>query len=839
MKKKDYLNLFIIYVFCILIVLFVYRFTNVFGSDTDWINQHTVFPEYLRNMFYETGKLIPNFSLNYGAGQNLYNISYYGLLSPLILPSYLMPNISMITYMTIVDILVVLLSIFLFYKWLKNNKYETNIIFITTLLFALSESLIFQTHRHIMFVNYMPFLLLALLSVDKLLEKNIKSPFVISVFLMIMTSYYYSVGGILVLGTYFIYKYIKTNKEFKTKDFIKQLIKIILLGLIAVLMASILLFPTIYTILIGRVDIESKTKLIKLFIPYHKVHKIICGTYAIGYQLIAFIALIYLYFTKKKENITLATIISIVLFIPIFRYLLNGGLYLREKCFIPYLPLIGMIIAYFLTDLFKDKIKIKEFSKIILIITIPLFIVNKFNIHYLYMFLFIPLLFYYDKYKNKKVFSTIILLTALVFCVVQNLKEETVTIKQYNEFFNNNQKEIINRTINEDDSFYRISNLEYPIKTVNKIYNSKQYTTTLYSSTYNGDYLNFIRKVFNNNNPDFNYFFASASDNILFNTFMGVKYVYSPYDIGLGYDKLYNNVYINNNAFPIIYHSTNYISEDLFKTLTYPYNIEQLLFNTVVDNNNSYMFYNDIKKIDLEYEIINLNTDNITIEKDEDNSIILTVKEDDTFTIKLNNPLYNKLLFINLYNSKQNGCDIGNSYININNIKNLLTCHSWIYQNQNETFHYVISDEILDELKIEIGKGTYHISNIETYILDYDAIKEAKNNYKPFNIEEIKDDYIKGNIEITEDGYLVTSIPYDKGFTIKVNNKIIEYEKVNTAFIGFKLNKGKYNIELKYNTPLLKEGKIVTIISSLILLILLFIDIKQNELKFISFFKSL
>ena len=54
MKKKDYLNLFIIYVFCILIVLFVYRFTNVFGSDTDWINQHTVFPEYLRNLTLET-----------------------------------------------------------------------------------------------------------------------------------------------------------------------------------------------------------------------------------------------------------------------------------------------------------------------------------------------------------------------------------------------------------------------------------------------------------------------------------------------------------------------------------------------------------------------------------------------------------------------------------------------------------------------------------------------------------------------------------------------------------------------------------------------------------------
>ena len=303
MKKKDYINLIIIFGLCIFIILLATRFKYLFGSDTDWLNQHTVFPEYLRNMFYETGKLIPNFSLNYGAGQNMFNISYYGLLSPLILPSYLMPHVSMVTYMTIVNILAVFASIYLFYNWLKNNKYETNIVFITTLLFALSDALIFQLHRHVMFVNYMPFLMLALMSVDKLLEKNTKTPFVISVFLMIMTSYYYSVGGILAIGTYFIYKYLKINKKFNTKDFIKKLIKIILLGLLAVLLSSVLLFPTTYTILIGRVDVESKTKLIKLFIPYYKVHRIISGTYAIGYQLIAFVALVHIFFTKKKETI--------------------------------------------------------------------------------------------------------------------------------------------------------------------------------------------------------------------------------------------------------------------------------------------------------------------------------------------------------------------------------------------------------------------------------------------------------------------------------------------------------------------------------------------------------
>lgn len=831
MKKKDYINLLIIYGVLIFIVLLVMRFTNVFGSDTDWISQHTVFPEYLRNMFYETGKLIPNFSLNYGGGQNLYNISYYGLLSPLILPSYLMPHVSMVTYMTIVDILVIMLSIYLFYKWLKNNKYETNIIFIATLLFTLSDSLIFHMHRHIMFVNYMPFLILALMSVDKLLEQNKKTPFVISVFLMIMTSYYYSVGGILVIGTYFIYKYLKLNKEFNTKDFIKQLIKIISLGLLAVLLSSILLLPTIYTLFIGRTDIGSSTSSLKLLIPTYKVHRIICGTYAIGYQLIGFIALLYLFFTKKKENVVFATIISIVLFIPIFRYILNGGLYLREKVFIPYLPLFGMIIAYFLTDLFKNKIDIKKFATLLTIFAIPLFIINKFDYNYIYMLLFIPLLLYYKKYKNTKVFVSVIILTAFAICAGHNIMEDTVSFKKYNKFFNTSQKETIDNIIENDTSFYRISNLMYPVRTVNKIYNTKEYTTAFYSSTYNGDYLNLIRRVFNTNNPDFNYFFASPSDNTLFNTFMGVKYVHSKYDIGLGYAKLYDKVYINNNAFPIMYHSTHYISEELFNTLAYPYNVEQLLYNTVVENNDSYIYHNDIKKVDIEYELKDINKNNITIEKDEFNNTIIKAIEKDTFTVKLKEPLHNKILFINLYGLDESGCDYKHKNISINNMKNLINCTNTFYYNRNAVFHYTISGEDLDELKIKLDKGSYNISKIETYILDYDDIKDANKEYKPFNFEEIKDDYIKGNIEVEEDGYFVTSIPYDKGFTIKVNDKEIEYEKVNTAFIGFKLNKGSYTIELKYNTPLLKEGKLITLITSLIVLVLLIFDIKQKKHK--------
>lgn len=185
MKKKNYLNYFIITCSVLLVYIVVTHGVFEFGSDTDWINQHTVIPEYFRQLFYSTGNLIPNFALNYGGGQNIFNLSYYGLFSPLILPSYLLPFVSMKTYMTIVDFIVVVISGILFYRWLLNNKYNDTLSLVTSLVFVLSETLIFQMHRHIMFVNYIPFLIMGLMGVDRLFNDNKKGLLIIGIFLMI------------------------------------------------------------------------------------------------------------------------------------------------------------------------------------------------------------------------------------------------------------------------------------------------------------------------------------------------------------------------------------------------------------------------------------------------------------------------------------------------------------------------------------------------------------------------------------------------------------------------------------------------------------------------------
>ena len=71
------------------------------GSETDWLSQHIVFPEYFRQRFYETGNLFPDFAMEIGGGQNIYNFGYYGLYNPLYLLSYLLPAHALLAFLAL------------------------------------------------------------------------------------------------------------------------------------------------------------------------------------------------------------------------------------------------------------------------------------------------------------------------------------------------------------------------------------------------------------------------------------------------------------------------------------------------------------------------------------------------------------------------------------------------------------------------------------------------------------------------------------------------------------------------------------------------------------------
>ena len=52
-----------------------------------------------------------------------------------------------------------------------------------------------------------------------------------------------------------------------------------------------------------------------------------------------------------------------------------------------------------------------------------------------------------------------------------------------------------------------------------------------------------------------------------------------------------------------------------------------------------------------------------------------------------------------------------------------------------------------------------------------------------------------------EDGYFITSYPYKEGWDVTVDGISVKAERVNTAFTGFPLEKGRHSIEIVFKAP--------------------------------------
>lgn len=112
-------------------------------------------------------------------------------------------------------------------------------------------------------------------------------------------------------------------------------------------------------------------------------------------------------------------------------------------------------------------------------------------------------------------------------------------------------------------------------------------------------------------------------------------------------------------------------------------------------------------------------------------------------------------------------------------------------------------------------------------------------DYKQNSVDFIKgknDSYLYANVNINESKTLFLSLPFDKGWKCYVNGKETEIKRANIGFSAVRLNKGNNKIELKYSTPFLKEGFIITSFGfvSFIIMCIYFLCFKKDNKKVIS-----
>lgn len=809
-NKKDKLNLIIMTVIFCLIIIFILRNGNLYGSILDWNTQHSVIPEYFRSLFYKTLNIFPDFALNLGSGQNIYNYSYYGLFNPVIIISYFLPFISMKSYIQISSILLVYSSVILFYYFLRRNKVNENVSLLSSIVFLTASPLLFHSHRHIMFMNYMPFLVLALIGVDKYFEKDNSKLLCISTVLIILMSYYYSIPAIISIVIYGVYKYIKLNKKITVKSFFKDGFRFLIPIMIAILISCVLLVPTFYAILTGRLPNDIHISLSDLLVPRINVKYLMYNAYGIGLTSISLLALITFAFDKKRENRFLLICLSFLIIFPIINYLLNGTMYIDAKVLIPFLPLYTLVISYMFDKISTKKIDLRKLIIASLAVLFLIYVGKSSYGNYFYIdFIFsLILIIIATKTNTKYLFKVLTIVLLVIYSCAGNSKDTLVSRKDINSSENVNQEKLIKK-IPKGYDHTTLYNLK--LENVNNIYgNLNIYTDYLYSSTGNSNYNLFMFDTFEVPMQSRNRLIISANKDLMYLMFSNNRYFIGDNVDITGYkeiDKIGDTkLYENTDVLPFMYVSYNYYNKTDFSKKSFPYNNEILLNNVVVNEKTNNEFKTSIKETfirqsDIKYmdpSIIN-NGDRITVKKDDSRMLIDVPKV-----------ARNKILFVS-FELEPQSCRVGDLLVNINGNTNKLTCREWKYYNGNTTFNYVISGDTSNKVEVTFLKGIYKIDNLKIYYMDYNDIKDINKKVTKVDIDsKTKGDKIYASVEAEKDGYFVTTLPYDKGFSIKVDNKKVDYEKVNTAYVGFKISKGKHNIVIEYKAPFKTVGLIMS-----------------------------
>ena len=116
------------------------------------------------------------------------------------------------------------------------------------------------------------------------------------------------------------------------------------------------------------------------------------------------------------------------------------------------------------------------------------------------------------------------------------------------------------------------------------------------------------------------------------------------------------------------------------------------------------------------------------------------------------------------------------------------------------------------------------------YSIDYADIKNINSKFDPLivNKDKTKGDKIVGTIDVKKDGYMMLTIPYEKGFVVKVDNKKVDYELVDDAFIGFAIESGKHDIEIEYKAPLKNVAIILSAVGIVALIVVSIIEAKRK-----------
>lgn len=782
------------------------------GTDGDWYSQHTAIADSLRQTMLEQKSLLPQF-ISLGGGSSIYDFSYYGLLRPDVLFSCLIPQVDMKVIVAVYALLGVVSSVWLCYIWLKKYGLRPWSSFAGSLLFGASASF-YQAHHQIMFVNYMPFLILALLGVERVLEKRRCAMLAAALFFIYIHSFYYAVSCLFVVGLYALQRMLQ-NKEYPFGSLFFSVF--LSLG-----MAMALLLPTGLDILSTSKDGGSFAAE-ALSAADFSLESLLYSPYGCGMTLLT-LYLMLLSLRRKGIRLLAGTLLGVML-CPAAWFLLNGFLYARAKILIPCVPLLALTAAETLERLGRKKQKPELWP--LAVCLLPVFFSRWAPLAVLDGGI-LTLCVLWGRFGRGRLFSGRAVLAA-VLCVPLAVSFGVHKNASYLKIKDDRQESFSKEEIAEvaADGNYRFENIANNFVNSNCLASGDLNRTSMYSSVTNDRYAEFYYNTMGNAISANNRVALTPGENPCFNYLMGVRYLLTKADDPVpGYEMVARKGdYVlaeNSRVLPICYGTAELMDGEAYDKLAFPDTLAALNSRAVVRDEETGLqaAVSDEKTVsqasvgeeDVRRSLSGEDFSGV-FEKQEPASFfadpqqygrLLNGELNGKNSLALSQALSHTILVIRFRVEDPSG---GGVEITINGVKNKLSAKSAPYPNQNHVFTYVWdTGEALDELKLN-GKGDYCLRDLEIYTANADALGHQDVTV-PQKLSDFSDraNVYGGQITMEADGYFVTSYPWRKGYCITVDGEKTEPQVVNTAFVGFPISAGTHRIAIGYEAPGYREG---------------------------------
>lgn len=785
MKNKYLKNTLITVSIYGLLVLFAYFGLGfVLGKNySDYLNQHTMFLDFIRQNFWASGDFFPQWNMNYGLGQSFVIMFYYGMYNPFVLITYLFPAVNPVFAFEFIFAIVLGLNTLAMTKLLELNKIEGRLNTAISVLSSFSGIFLFQMATHPMFIYYLPIMTMSLDALHYLVDNQRKSYYSVTVALIFFTNFTFAPIISVLQFFYFTTLLVEANK-FNIKNYL-QFIKAYITG---VLCGMMILLPTFMFMMqsSSRDDINSVK--LDIFSSYEKIISSIgAEAYVSGIFIIGLFALLgTLYINRRRKYlIMLLPMVLILIFEPL-NYAFNLFEYVHDKVYIMYLPLWWLMFAEVVKKGNKKNLAVITVASTILY---TLGVLHKLSIIYIVAIIIGSLLVYGLAIAKSRIQYIVVCGLLIAMSILFSIRVSSRTLI-------NDYKNVDGETPTEMIPYRE---LEVKNNYINSIYSQ---APNVYTSLENANYIQATRLEYE---VPITSYVRQTKEHAFTNVYAQNLYGISNRDVDVN---------------PIVYGVNNedVYSIDQYQQLDANEKLYALNQGVFVENSDNMSYEN---KFDL--KPIYSSDKAITITKD-------LVKRFDIPT-KYQNGVLNISFDSDIANNPKS-----RQKIEINGRINEVMVKDRYGPNENSHLTYRITTKDVEQLKINTytyeGKSPITYTNFK---VSYQPLENFEQNkievIEPTSFEVDLNDSYSFNLKMDTDGYLATTIPYDPGFKIYVDDVEVPVEKIENLFIGTKLSAGEHRIVIKYNIPGFKLGLVVSAIGWLTIVYFYIKERKQAKSK--------